>query len=674
MGYSLPSCLLEAHVLGQLLRMQSMAINLPDEESIFSFVCRGLTIVPGVTEVRRITPDSGESPSPRVLLPIRTGTAYWGDLAVTVVDSSVFAPYLDYLNNFCFMLAVILEERSQRRLVESHKARLEERVQQRTRQLTEQKAVHKLTQRELGTSRMMLEYILDAVPQSVFWKGRTSVYLGCNKAFAKAAGIAHPDDIVGKTDYDLPWLKEESDSYRRDDQEVMRHNRPKLHIIETQMDASGVRQWIDTSKIPLADAQGEAMGLLGIYEDVTARKQSEEALRESEARYRRLHESMMDGFARVRMDGRIVESNLSFQTMTGYTAEELADLTYEVLTPNKWHQFEADIIRDQIMVRGYSDVYEKEYRHKDGTIFPVELRAYLIRGEGGEPSGMWGIVRDVTERRRLMDIMIQNEKMMSVGGLAAGMAHEINNPLSGIAQGAQVMANRLDLGSRRSSEVARELGIDPDLLAAFLERRAIPQMIDSIRDSAMRAAHIVSSMLEFSRKSDTAKTLANVNDLLDKAVELGGADYDLKKKYDFRRIVIERDYHPDLPPIPCSMVQIQQVLLNLLGNAAHAMGDKSPDAPPATIILRSALEEDMVVIEVEDNGPGIDEATQRRIFEPFFTTKATGEGTGLGLSLSYFIIVNNHGGTISVVSVPGKGTRFIIRLPIKEHAPAASTD
>lgn len=116
------------------------------------------------------------------------------------------------------------------------------------------------------------------------------------------------------------------------------------------------------------------------------------------------------------------------------------------------------------------------------------------------------------------------------------------------------------------------------------------------------------------------------------------------------------------------------MLLNLLGNAAHAMADRPKDAPPPRIVLRSALEKGMVRIEVEDNGPGIDEATQRRIFEPFFTTKATGEGTGLGLSLSYFIIVNNHGGTISVVSAPGQGSRFIIRLPIQAHAPETPTD
>jgi len=663
---------LEANVLGQLLLMQSMVNNLPDEGSIFSFVCRGLEIVPGLAEVHRIAPGSGSPPQSAVLLPIKTDKANWGELAVTVNDTALFQPYLDYLHNFCFMLAVILEERSQRRLAEFHKARLEERVQQRTRQLTEQKAVHKLTERELGTNRMMLEIILDAVPQSVFWKDRTSVYQGCNKAFAKAAGVAHPDDIIGKTDYDLPWLKEESEAYRRDDQEVMRLNTPKLHITETQQTASGERQWVDTNKIPLVDPQGEVMGVLGIYEDITVRKIAEEALRESEARYRRLHESMMDGFALTRMDGTIVDSNLSFQTMTGYTAEELAGLTYQTLTPLKWHDFEAAIVRDQIIARGYSEVYEKEFRHKNGTIFPVEVRAYLIREKDGTPSGMWGIVRDVTERRRLMDIMIQNEKMMSVGGLAAGMAHEINNPLSGILQAAQVLATRLDFTSRRSAEAARELGMDTDRLDSLLASRAIPQMIASIRESAMRAAHIVSTMLEFSRKSDSAKVLANMNDLLDKAVDLGSTDYDLKKKFDFRRIAIEREYQMDLPSIPCSMVEIQQVFLNLLGNAAHAMAVRPPDSPPPRIVLRSALDEDAVRIEVEDNGPGIDEATQRRIFEPFFTTKATGEGTGLGLSLSYFIIVNNHGGSISVVSAPGQGTRFVIRLPLRADTPEAS--
>ncbi|MFP5223273.1 MAG: PAS domain S-box protein [Acidobacteriota bacterium] len=661
----------EAQVLGQLLLMQSMVNNLTDEESIFRFVCRGLATVPGVAQVLRVPPDGEASSNTAVILPIRTDKAYWGELAVTVVDHALFAPYLEYLNNFCFMLAVILEERSQRRQIESHKARLEERVLQRTRQLTEQKAVHKQTERELGKSRMMLENILHAVPQSIFWKDRTSVYLGCNQAFARDMGLAHPDDIIGKTDYDLPRLKEESDHCRKIDRQVMQQNSPILHATEKWMSPSGAHRWVDTSKIPLADAQGEILGVLGIFEDVTDRKKAEEAVLENEAKYRRLHESMMDGFMRVRMDGRIVESNLSLQTMTGYTAEELSRLTYEDLTPEAWREFENRIVRDQIMVRGYSEVYEKEYRHKNGTIFPVELRSYLMRDEDGLPSGMWGIVRDVTERRRLMNIMIQNEKMMSVGGLAAGMAHEINNPLSGILQGAQVLAKRLTLDSAPSLKAAQDLGIDPERLAAFLEVRAIPHMINTIRESAIRAAQIVASMLEFSRRSDTAKAPANVNALLDKAVELAATDYDLKKKFDFRRILIEREYQPDLPPVPCNTVQIQQVLLNLLGNAAHAMGDRPQDSPPPRIVLRSALEGGMVRIEVEDNGPGLDDATQRRIFEPFFTTKAAGEGTGLGLSLSYFIIVNNHGGSIGVVSTPGMGSRFTIRLPLRDSAAPA---
>lgn len=121
---------------------------------------------------------------------------------------------------------------------------------------------------------------------------------------------------------------------------------------------------------------------------------------------------------------------------------------------------------------------------------------------------------------------------------------------------------------------------------------------------------------------------------------------------------MEREYKLDLPPIPCSMRQIQQALLNPLGNAALAMAVRYREAPPARRIPRSAPKGNLVCIEVEDNGPGIDETTPRRIFEPFFTTKATGEGTGLGLPLSNFIIENNHGGAISAVSAHGQGTRF----------------
>jgi two-component system, LuxR family, sensor kinase FixL len=133
--------------------------------------------------------------------------------------------------------------------------------------------------------------------------------------------------------------------------------------------------------------------------DITERKRAEEGVKKSEKKYRNLYESMMDGFVLVSMDGLIREYNESYKEMTGYTSEELIKLTYHDLTPEKWHSFEQVIVDEQVLTRGYSDVYEKEYRKKDGTIFPVELRTFLLRDETGTSAGMWAIIRDITERK-----------------------------------------------------------------------------------------------------------------------------------------------------------------------------------------------------------------------------------------------------------------------------------
>ena len=145
-------------------------------------------------------------------------------------------------------------------------------------------------------------------------------------------------------------------------------------------------------------------------EDITERKRAEEAVGKSEAKYRSLYESMMDGFVVVGMDGLIREYNESYRKMTGYAPEELLKLTYRELTPDKWHDVEQRIIEEQILVRGYSDVYEKEYRKKDGTVFPVELRTFLLRDEQGNNSGMWAIVRDITERKRAEEELRKSEE------------------------------------------------------------------------------------------------------------------------------------------------------------------------------------------------------------------------------------------------------------------------
>ncbi|CAH2604106.1 PAS domain S-box protein [Rhodovastum atsumiense] len=158
------------------------------------------------------------------------------------------------------------------------------------------------------------------------------------------------------------------------------------------------------------DAAGWPVRMAGVVTDVTERKQSEEKLRLSELRYRMLHESLRDAFVQVAMDGRVVEFNDLYREMLGYTADELHTMTYQDLTPERWHSFEARIVQDQILLRGYSDIYEKEYRRKDGTVLPVELRTILVRDAGGEPDMMWAIVRDISERQRTAAALRDNEE------------------------------------------------------------------------------------------------------------------------------------------------------------------------------------------------------------------------------------------------------------------------
>jgi signal transduction histidine kinase len=202
-------------------------------------------------------------------------------------------------------------------------------------------------------------------------------------------------------------------------------------------------------------------------------------------------------------------------------------------------------------------------------------------------------------------------------------------------------------------------------MQAYIDRRQITQFLNSIREAGDRASHIVSNMLNFSRGKVTHHVPTNLNELLDNTIELVGHDYDLKRHYDFSRIKLAREYGDNLPLVPCSPVEIQQVMINLLKNATQALLDHTPPISTPMITIRTQFRDDMVLVEIEDNGPGMDEATRKRVFEPFFTTKEVGRGTGLGLSVSYFIVTTHHSGLMNVVSHRGEGCCFSIGLPLK---------
>ena len=294
-----------------------------------------------------------------------------------------------------------------------------------------------------------------------------------------------------------------------------------------------------------------------------------------------------------------------------------------------------------------------ELRHYTLTVYPLA---------GGAGRGVVIRIDDITQRLALEEAMVQSEKMLSVGGLAAGMAHEINNPLGAILHNVQNIRRRLSADLERNRQQAEACGVDLEAVTRYLDAREIPRLLDGIQGAGTRASRIVSHMLSFSRRSNREMALASLPQLIDQAVEIAGNDFDLSEGFDFKGLRIERDFDPELGKVPCIANELEQVLLNLLKNAAQAIHPRDD----GRILIRTRLSPPWAEIQVEDNGMGMPEAVRKRIFEPFFTTKDVGDGTGLGLSVSYFIITNNHKGQMEVASMPGQGTQFTLRLPLAE--------
>ncbi|MCP3874098.1 MAG: PAS domain S-box protein [Desulfobacteraceae bacterium] len=299
---------------------------------------------------------------------------------------------------------------------------------------------------------------------------------------------------------------------------------------------------------------------------------------------------------------------------------------------------------------------KNEKRYEDITIYPLittHVKGAVIR------------IDDTTEKMRIEQMMIQSEKMLSVGGLAAGMAHEINNPLSGIIGNTDVLKNRVSMDLPVNIQAAEEAGTTFEHIKKYADIRGLPSILENIRQAGSRAATIVSDMLSFSRLSTSAFSFCDLAELLDKTIELASTSYDLKKKFDFRRIKINRFYDENMPMVMCESGKLQQVFLNILSNGAHAMAETENHTKPEFIVELN-FDEIHAIIHISDNGPGIPDDIRKRIFEPFFTTKDIGIGTGLGLSVSYFIITDHHKGTMEVKSIMGQGTNFLIKIPLKQ--------
>lgn len=362
---------------------------------------------------------------------------------------------------------------------------------------------------------------------------------------------------------------------------------------------------------------------------------------------------------RVDRDGRVNLVNRRFEQFSGIAAADAQGMLLETLIP----QFAGELQQVAVVIDRQSALTNARIRSGSGAdLHYYSLQIYPLDFDMSEMA----VIRidDITEHVRIEEIMAQTEKMIMVSGLAAGMAHEINNPLGAVMQHAQNIERRVSADIPANLKAAAEVGVDLDLVRAYLEKRGIFAFIGHIRSAGMRASEIISQMLYFNRRTEPGVVNADVTTVLERVVGLAATDYDMKKKYAFRSIEVVREYAHEPICADIALQGMEQVLLNILKNAAQAIAVTALQRAPR-IILRTSLSESMAVIEIEDNGPGMDEAVRLRVFEPFFSTKEVGVGTGLGLSVAYAIVTNGHRGTIEARSRPGEGSCFVIKLPCR---------
>jgi PAS domain S-box-containing protein len=402
------------------------------------------------------------------------------------------------------------------------------------------------------------------------------------------------------------------------------------------------------------EINGEAC-LLGSGLDITERKRAEAALRESEAQFRATFNQAAVGMAQVNLDGRWLRVNQRLCDIVGHPREELLQKTFQEITHPDDLVTDLDFVRQLLAGEIQTYTMEKRYLRKDGSVVPVNLTVSLVREPSGAPRHFISVVEDLTERKRLeleqraLEVQLrQQQKLEAIGTLAGGVAHEINNPINGIMNYAQLIQDRLPPGSplnEYTGEILRE---------------------------TERVATIVRNLLTFARDEKQHHSPARVGDILDGTLSL------LRTIIRHDQITLQVFLPEGLPLLRCRSQQIQQVLMNLLTNARDALNERYPGYDPdktlsVSVSLFQREGQDWLRVSVEDHGIGIAPTVRERMFDPFYTTKSRDRGTGLGLAISHGIVKEHHG-FLTVESEPGRFTIMHLDLPTGNGPGSPSSD
>jgi len=497
-------------------------------------------------------------------------------------------------------------------------------------------------EKEIRNSEEKLRTLFERVRHGLFVSSKEGRFIECNQAMLEMLGYENKKELLRK---DLP-----QDIYVRVEDRVRFMERAEREGCVKDMEVefkkkNGEKITVLLTAYPIWNDRGEVVGYEGINLDITERKRIEEELRKANEFFVNLIQSSVDGIIAADMKGNILIFNRGAEALTGYRAEEVIGKIHIT-------KIYPEGVAKEVMKRLRSPDYggvgklapsQLSVVDKEGREVPVQLSAALIYDRAGKEVASVGIFTDLRPRlemeRKLQETHVQlvsSEKMASLGKLAAGIAHEINNPLGGILIYASLMMEDLPEGDPRRQDLAR------------------------IVSEAGRCKEIVKSLLEFARQTEPKMEPTDVNRAITEGL------FFLENQALFHNIRIVKKLDPFLPPVRGHAGQLKQVFMNIIVNAAEAMHGNGV----LTIGTSSSSDRKRVIVEFTDTGEGIPPENLPRIFDPFFTTKGVGKGTGLGLATSYGI-VQDHGGTIHVKSQVGQGTTFAIELPVWLEAESA---
>jgi len=481
----------------------------------------------------------------------------------------------------------------------------------------------KRMEEELRVSEERYRALYENNPSMYFTVDEDGTVLSVNPYGAEQLGFA-VDELVGRPVLRI-FHEEDRDRVTEQLKECVKKREQVVHWEFRKVRKDGGIMWVREAARAVCQADGRLVVLI-VCEDITDQKRAEEALKESEAKFRGVFETSRDFMYISSIDGAIIDYNATAKEFFGFTDKEIKKMTMLEVYHNPEDRTK---LIEKLTEEGSVQNYELKLKKKDGSVFDALVTIAVRRDGDGRVVGFQGAVKDITQMKQMERQLQQVEKLSGLGTMISGIAHELNNPLTAIMGNAELLAMKENITDREKKS------------------------FDIILQESARAAKIVNGLLTFAREHKSQRRVVNINDVVKES--LGLRENNLR----VNDIAVELHLSDDAPPTLADPYQLQQVFINIINNASDAL----MDVGGGKLVITTERGQRKLRVVFEDNGPGIDAENLKRLFDPFFTTKEVGKGTGLGLSIAYGIIGEHHG-KIQVDSEPGRGARFTVELPI----------